>query len=94
METLKVNHGSWPMRGGLASITNTPSYRPAKYPAPARNAFTDNLPVAAFSHTSAPLPDMNKTKSRTPSPQKAAVGENISPAVAGKENLATPAPKK
>ena len=89
MDALKVASGSWPMRGGLTSITNTPSYRPGKYTIPARNAFIDGVTVAPVStQPKLSLIDPAKPKNGTPSPKKTGVStEDRSPA--GKENVRT-----
>ncbi|KKY27508.1 putative rna binding protein mssp-2 [Phaeomoniella chlamydospora] len=88
LETLKVTSGSWPMRGGLASITNTPSYRPAKYPVAGRNIFSESVPVAPITQSKVPLPEVVKPSASTPSPRKTVdKADEASPI--GKENFRT-----
>lgn len=71
-----VSVTSWPIQGGLTSITNTPSYRPGYRPA-ARNAFADYLstPAAAKERTTA---GTDGKKEETPSPQKVMIKTEIS----------------
>ncbi|KAL9108445.1 MAG: hypothetical protein Q9227_006779 [Pyrenula ochraceoflavens] len=89
MKGVSVNH-SWPARGGLASVTNTPSYRSSLKPA-ARNAF-DLMPNAPVPKELA-IPSVN-AKTETPSPKKVTVKTEIStedksPIPLRQENLLT-----
>ena len=89
MKGISVNN-SWPARGGLTSITNTPSFRPGYKPA-ARNAF-DYMPNVPVPKELA-IPGIT-AKAGTPSPKKVTVKtevstEDKSPIALRKENLLT-----
>jgi hypothetical protein len=76
------------MQGGLASINNTPIYHPPHRINPARNAFTDNLPVKTNMQIVQPAD--TSAKSKTPSPQRVTIKvENMSPTGTHKENSVT-----